>query len=78
MAWRSHAAGVAVFLGPIEGAGELARYVARRAYDADGMTTREFDEFGPTARTLRSFIGSYRDLLAVVRDFMLPNPDVKK
>ena len=50
----------------------------RRAYDADGMTTKEFDQFGPTARTLRSFIGSYRDLLAVIRDFMLPNPDVKK
>jgi transaldolase len=50
----------------------------RRAYDADGMATKEFDQFGPTARTLRSFIGSYRDLLAVVRDFMLPNPDVKK
>jgi len=50
----------------------------RRAYDADGMTAAEFDSFGPTARTLRSFIASYRDLLAVVRDFMLPNPDVKK
>jgi transaldolase len=50
----------------------------RRAYDVDGMTTQEFDAFGPTARTLRSFIASYRDLLAVIRDFMLPNPDVKK
>ena len=50
----------------------------RRAYDEDGMTAAEFDHFGPTARTLRSFIASYRELLAVVRDFMLPNPDVKK
>jgi transaldolase len=50
----------------------------RRAYDAEGMTTEEFDAFGPTARTLRAFIASYRDLLAVIRDFMLPNPDVKK
>ncbi len=50
----------------------------RRAYDEDGMTVEEFDSFGPNARTLRSFIGSYRDLLAVVRDFMLPNPDVKR
>ena len=50
----------------------------RRAYDEDGMTVAEFDSFGPTARTLRSFISSYRDLLAVVRDFMLPNPDVKR
>ena len=37
----------------------------------------EFDTFGPTARTLRTFIASYHDLLALVRDFMLPNPDMK-
>jgi transaldolase len=49
----------------------------RRAYDADGMTVDEFDTFGPTVRTLRGFIGSYHDLVAVVRDLMLPNPDVK-
>lgn len=50
----------------------------RRAYDGDGMTAAEFDSFGPTVRTLRSFIASYRDLTAVIRDFMLPNPDVKR
>lgn len=50
----------------------------RRAYAADGMTPAEFDTFGPTVRTLRSFIGSYHDLQALVRDFMLPNPDVKR
>jgi transaldolase len=48
----------------------------RRAYDVDGMAQAEFDSFGPTARTLRQFIGSYQDLVAVIRDFMLPNPDV--
>jgi transaldolase len=47
----------------------------RRAYDADGMTVDEFDRFGATARTLRQFIGSYQDLVAVIRDFMLPSPD---
>ena len=47
----------------------------RRAYDADGMTVEEFNSFGATARTLRSFIGSYQDLVAVTRDFMVPNPD---
>jgi hypothetical protein len=26
-------------------------------------------------RTLRSFIGSYQDLVALMRDFMLPSPD---
>ncbi len=50
----------------------------RRAYDVDGMIPAEFDHFGPNARTLRSFIQSYRDLLAVIRDFMLPNPDIKR
>ncbi len=49
----------------------------RRAYDADGMTPEAFDSFGPTVRTLRAFISSYHDLVAVIRDFMLPNPDVK-
>lgn len=46
----------------------------RRAYDADGLTVDEFDSFGATVRTLRQFIGSYQDLVAVIRDFMLPNP----
>ncbi len=50
----------------------------RRAYDPDGLSTAEFDTFGPTVRTLRSFIASYYDLLSVIREFMLPNPDIKK
>ena len=49
----------------------------RRAYDVDGLTPEEFDTFGPTVRTLRAFISSCHELVAVVRDFMLPNPDVK-
>ena len=48
----------------------------RRAYDPDGMTVAEFDRFGATVRTLRGFIEAVHDLTAVVRDFMLPNPDV--
>jgi hypothetical protein len=28
-------------------------------------------------RTLRGFIGSYYELVATIRDFMLPNPDVR-
>jgi transaldolase len=47
----------------------------RRAYDDDGMTSEEFDAFGATVRTLRGFIGSYHELQAVLRDFVLPNPD---
>ena len=49
----------------------------RRAYEPDGMTVAEFDSFGATARTLRSFIGSYHDLIGAVRDIVLPNPDVR-
>jgi transaldolase len=48
----------------------------RRAYEPDGMTVQEFDGYGATVRTLRGFIGAYHDLVAVIRDFMLPNPDV--
>ena len=48
----------------------------RRAYDVDGMSAEEFDSYGATVRTLRGFIASYQDLVAVIRDFMLPDPDV--
>ena len=46
----------------------------RRAYDPDGITVDEFDSYGATVRTLREFIASYQELVAVMRDFMLPNP----
>ncbi|MEQ8675246.1 MAG: transaldolase family protein [Aggregatilineales bacterium] len=49
----------------------------RKAYDADGLAMSEFDSFGATVRTLRGFIASYHDLIALIREkFMLPNPDV--
>jgi transaldolase len=47
----------------------------RRAYEPDGLSVDEFDQFGATRRTLRGFIASYQDLVADVRDAMLPNPD---
>ena len=49
----------------------------RRAYESDGMTVDEFDDFGPTRRTLRQFIAGCWDLANLVRDFMIPNPDGK-
>ncbi len=49
----------------------------RRAYDPDGMTPAEFDGYGATVRTLRAFIAAVHDLMGVMREFMLPNPDVK-
>ena len=59
---------------------ELYRLVPdfRRAYDEDGMSVDEFDEYGATARTLRGFCDHYHELLSIVRDAMLPNPDKKK
>ena len=48
----------------------------RRAYLEDGLTVDDFDSFPPTVRTLRQFIGACSDLDALVRDVMLPNPDL--
>jgi transaldolase len=48
-----------------------------RAYEPDGLALSEFDTFGPTTRTLRTFIGSYHDLLHAVNDAVLPNSDVR-
>lgn len=49
----------------------------RRAYEPDGMTPDEFEAFGASARTLRSFIKSYHDLMGAIRDLVLPDPDVR-
>jgi transaldolase len=48
----------------------------RRSYDEDGLAIAEFDSFGPTVRTLRQFVAACHDLDGLVRDFLLPNPDV--
>jgi len=47
----------------------------RRAYDENGITKQEFTNFGATVRTLRSFLGGAQELTAMIREFMLPNPD---
>lgn len=41
------------------------------------MTVDEFDQYGPTRRTLRQFIKGYHDLVSIIRDFMIPNPDTE-
>lgn len=48
-----------------------------RAYMEDGLTPAEFDSFGATRRTLRGFIASCAEMNAVVRDVILPNPDIE-
>jgi transaldolase len=62
---------------PAEAIDELERLVPdfSRAYEPDGMTVEEFDGFGATVRTLRSFTASYEELVATVRDVILPRPD---
>ena len=47
----------------------------RRAFDPQGLSTSEFDTFGPTVRTLRQFSQACHDLERLVRDVVLPNPD---
>jgi transaldolase len=47
-----------------------------RAYEPDGLSLAEFSGFGPTVRTLRSFIASYHELLHLVNEALLPNPDL--
>src|SRR6202140_3878227 len=47
----------------------------RRAYSEDGLSVAEFDDFGPTRRTLRQFCAACGDLSAFVRDVLIPDPD---
>jgi transaldolase len=49
----------------------------RRAYEPDGLTVAEFDNYGATVRTLRSFINAYHDLTGAIRDVVLPDPDIQ-
>lgn len=48
----------------------------RRSYTENGMTIQEFDTFGATRRTLRQFITACHELDGLVRDVLIPNPDV--
>ena len=47
----------------------------RRAYNEGGLSVAEFDTFGSTRRTLRQFLAACSDLDALVRDFLVPDPD---
>ena len=46
-----------------------------RAYEPDGISTADFDTFGPTRRTLRQFLSGYDDFVALVREYIVLNPD---
>ena len=47
-----------------------------RAFESDGLSIDQFDSFPPTRRTLRQFISACHDLDGIIRDIMIPNPDV--
>jgi transaldolase len=49
----------------------------RRAYEPDGMAPDEFESYGASARTLRTFVTSYHDLMGAIREIVLPNPDLR-
>lgn len=44
----------------------------RRAYDVDGMSVEEFEDFGATRRTLRQFLDADADLDRLVRSYIVP------
>jgi transaldolase len=46
------------------------------AYEPEALPIPAFDTYGATVRTLRTFIASYHELVGVVRDVLLPNPDL--
>ncbi len=49
----------------------------RRAFSEDGLTTDEFDSFGPTRRTLRQFIAATQEIAVLVRNVIFPDPDTE-
>jgi transaldolase len=49
----------------------------RRAYEPDGLGPEEFESYGASARTLRTFVKSYHDLMGAIRDLVLPDPDIR-
>ena len=46
-----------------------------KAYEPDGLTVEQFETYGATQRTLRSFISSYWDLVGTIDDLLIPDPD---
>ena len=48
-----------------------------KAYEPDGLSIEDFEHYGATQRTLRSFVSSYWDLVGTIDDLLIPDPDVK-
>jgi transaldolase len=58
--------------------GDLLKRFAdfRRAYAEDGLSITEFNSFGATRRTLRQFTEACTSLSILVREILIPNPDL--
>jgi transaldolase len=48
-----------------------------KAYEPDGLSVAGFDTYGATMRTLRAFIASYWQLVGMVDDLLIPDPDIR-
>ncbi len=48
-----------------------------KAYEPEALTPAQFDTYGATMRTLRAFVSSYWELVAIIDDLLIPNPDVR-
>ncbi len=48
-----------------------------RAYEPDGLAGRELEAYGASRRTMRQFLGAWAELQGVVRDAILPDPDLR-
>jgi transaldolase len=47
-----------------------------RAYSENGISSEDFDTFGATLRTLRQFLAAGAELNSLIRDCMIPDPDL--
>lgn len=48
----------------------------RSAFDEDGLSLADLEEYGPVRRTLRQFLRATAELASLVRDWQIPDPDV--
>ncbi|MEI8093075.1 MAG: transaldolase family protein [Spirochaetales bacterium] len=48
-----------------------------KAYEEGALIPAEFDSYAPTRRTLRQFIAAYDEVVSIVRNLMIPDPDLK-
>jgi len=50
----------------------------RQAYEPEGLTLPEIDDYGATLHTLRIFTASYWGLVKTIDDLLLPDPTIRR